>query len=181
MPCGRTIWPFLVPEAGQGGVKLSAALNCSICCCKGTTALHPAPGCVSACQGHKMTSVQVAADTFIYTPLNVGLFFALMTVVEGGRWTVSLSAYAGLLQKGYMHKVSCNALTSVQICLLQFNYSVAVRLCIACACSVAQSAPSSLPAMHSQDSPDKVLDSEFMQYKASGHHWIYHSDDKLLP
>ena len=30
----------------------------------------------------------MAADTFIYTPLNVGLFFALMTVVEGGRWTV---------------------------------------------------------------------------------------------
>ncbi len=53
MPCGRTIWPFLVPEAGQGGVKLSAALNCSICCCKGTTALHPAPGFGSACQGHK--------------------------------------------------------------------------------------------------------------------------------
>lgn len=32
--------------------------------------------------------VQVAADTFIYTPLNVGLFFAWITVVEGGGWTV---------------------------------------------------------------------------------------------
>ncbi len=90
--------------------------------------------------------------------MNVGLFFALMTVVEGGRWTVSLSAHAGLLYKGYMHKVTCNALTSVQICLSQFNNPVAVRLCIACACVVEQSAPSSLSAMRSQDSPDKVLD-----------------------
>lgn len=32
--------------------------------------------------------LQVAADTFLYTPLNVGLFFALMTVVEGGHWKV---------------------------------------------------------------------------------------------
>lgn len=32
--------------------------------------------------------VQVAADTFIYTPLNVGLFFAWITLVEGGGWTV---------------------------------------------------------------------------------------------
>ncbi|DBA79766.1 TPA: hypothetical protein ACH3X1_008431 [Trebouxia sp. C0004] len=32
-------------------------------------------------------AAKVAADTFIYTPLNVGLFFALMTVVEGGHWT----------------------------------------------------------------------------------------------
>jgi hypothetical protein len=109
-------------------------------------------------KGTKISSVQVAADTFIYTPMNVGLFFALMTVVEGGRWTVSLSAHAGLLYKGYMHKVTCNALTSVQICLSQFNNPVAVRLCIACACVVEQSAPSSLSAMRSQDSPDKVLD-----------------------
>lgn len=33
--------------------------------------------------------MQVAADTFIYTPLNVGLFFAYITAVEGGGWTVS--------------------------------------------------------------------------------------------
>ena len=58
-------------------------------------------------KGTKIISVQVAADTFIYTPLNVGLFFALMTVVEGGRWTVSLSAHAALLYQGYMHKVPC--------------------------------------------------------------------------
>lgn len=32
--------------------------------------------------------MQVTADTFIYTPLNVGLFFAWITVVEGGGWTV---------------------------------------------------------------------------------------------
>ena len=32
--------------------------------------------------------LQVAADTFIYTPLNVGLFFAWITIVEGGGWTV---------------------------------------------------------------------------------------------
>lgn len=38
------------------------------------------------------TDVQVAADTFLYTPLNVGLFFALMTVVEGGHWKVRAKA-----------------------------------------------------------------------------------------
>lgn len=65
-------------------------------------------------------SVQVAADTFIYTPLNVGLFFALMTVVEGGRWTVRPSAYAEMLHDCYMHKVSRNVLTSVQDSMLQF-------------------------------------------------------------
>ena len=37
-----------------------------------------------------MRILQVVADTFIYTPLNVGLFFALMTLVEGGRWKVSI-------------------------------------------------------------------------------------------
>ena len=36
--------------------------------------------------------LQVAADTFLYTPLNVGLFFALMTVVEGGHWKVLLGS-----------------------------------------------------------------------------------------
>lgn len=50
-------------------------------------------------RGTEVNSVQVAADTFIYTPLNVGLFFALMTVVEGGRWTVSLSTYAGVVHQ----------------------------------------------------------------------------------
>jgi len=114
-------------------------------------------------KGKKVVTVQVAADTFIYTPLNVGLFFALMTVVEGGRWTVSPSAYAGLLYKGYMHKLSCNALTSVQsqICMSQFNNPwccCELVHCIAYECFVEQSALSSLPAAGSQDSPDKVLD-----------------------
>ena len=34
-----------------------------------------------------MAALQVAADTFIYTPLNIVLFFTLMTrAVEGGTW-----------------------------------------------------------------------------------------------
>ena len=36
-----------------------------------------------------MGALQVAADTFIYTPLNIVLFFTLMTrAVEGGTWQV---------------------------------------------------------------------------------------------
>ncbi len=34
-----------------------------------------------------MAALQVAADTFIYTPLNIVLFFTLMTrAVAGGTW-----------------------------------------------------------------------------------------------
>ncbi|KAL3161885.1 hypothetical protein ABBQ38_008974 [Trebouxia sp. C0009 RCD-2024] len=32
-------------------------------------------------------AAKVAADTLIYTPFNVGLFFTWITVVEGGTWT----------------------------------------------------------------------------------------------
>lgn len=46
---------------------------------------------------HLLIIMQVAADTFLYTPLNVGLFFALMTVVEGGHWQVQAGGLINVL------------------------------------------------------------------------------------
>ena len=71
----------------------------------------------------------MAADTFLYTPLNVGLFFALMTVVEGGRWKVSMINFVCyLLQSGAepVAKLACIMLPPFKVgaCLGNVVWSI---------------------------------------------------------